>query len=222
MRIAREKGLLSLEVVDLRDFSPDRKVDDYAYGGGPGMIMEVGPIFSAVEQVRQADSRLILLTPQGRGYDQGLAKELASKRHLILTCGRYKGVDERARELLKPEEISLGDFVLAGGEVGALAIVESVARLIPGVLGDIRSAEENSFHAGILEGPFYTRPEVFQGQKVPEVLLSGDHEKVRLWRRKESLRRTLLRRPDLLKQSQLSEEDRQLLQEIKGDSVNGS
>ncbi len=217
VKIAREKGLIDLRLVDLRDFAPDErgKIDDYPYGGGPGMVMKVGPVSSAVKEVIRADSRLILLSAQGKRYDQSLAQELASETHLILVCGRYKGIDERVRELLRPEEISIGDYVLSGGEFAVLVLLESVVRLIPGVLGDIRSAEGDSFHQDLLEGPCYTRPEVFEGLKVPEVLTSGDHERVRLWRRMESLRRTFIRRPDLLARCKLSEEDLKLLEKIR-------
>ena len=220
---SREKGLMDVRLVDLRGFAPDEKgrVDDYPYGGGPGMVMKVGPILSAVQSVIQANSRLILLSPQGRRYEQSLAQELSGEAHLVLVCGRYKGIDERVRELLKPDEISIGDYVLSGGELAALVIVESVARLIPGVIGDIKSAEGDSFHQALLEGPYYTRPEVFQGLRVPEVLLSGDHEKVRLWRRKESIRRTRSRRPELLGRLELTEEDRELLEEIRREDSHG-
>jgi len=220
---SREKGLMDVRLVDLRDFAPDEKgkVDDYPYGGGPGMVMKVGPIFSAAQSVMRANSRLILLSPQGRRYEQSLAQELAGDEHLVLVCGRYKGVDERVRELLKPDEISIGDYVLSGGELAALVIVESVARLIPGVIGDIKSAEGDSFHQALLEGPCYTRPEVFEGLSVPEVLLSGNHERVRLWRRRESIRRTQTRRPELLERLELTQEDRGLLEEIRREDSHG-
>ncbi len=224
VKIARERGLVDLRLVDLRDFAGDEKgkVDDYPYGGGPGMVMQVGPVYSAVQKVMQPGSHLILLSAQGRRYDQALARALSSQDHLILVCGRYKGIDERVRELLKPEEISIGDYVLAGGELAALVIVESVVRLIPGVLGDMKSAEGDSFHHVLLEGPSYTRPEVFEGLRVPEVLLSGDHERVRLWRRRESLKRTLMRRPDLLEEYELSREDHSMLKDIRTEDSHGT
>lgn len=224
VKIARERGLVDLRLVDLRDFASDEKgkVDDYPYGGGPGMVMQVGPVYSAVRTVMQAGSRVILLSAQGRRYDQALARVLSSQAHLILVCGRYKGIDERVRELLRPEEISIGDYVLAGGELAALVIVESVVRLIPGVLGDMKSAEGDSFHRVLLEGPSYTRPEVFEGLRVPEVLLSGDHERVRQWRRRESLKRTLTRRPDLLAEYELSPEDRSMLEDIRTEDSHGT
>lgn len=224
MKIARERGLVELRLVDLRHFARDErgKVDDYPYGGGPGMVMKVGPVHSAAKKVLQPTSRLVLLSPQGKPYGQALAQEFATADHLVLICGRYKGIDERVRDLLKPEEVSIGDYVLSGGESAALVVLESVVRLIPGVLGDLKSAEGDSFHQVLLEGPCFTRPEVFEGLRVPEVLLSGDHEKVRLWRRRESLKRTWIRRPDLLAKYEPSDEDRRILEEIRTEDSHGS
>lgn len=206
IRIAREKGLLEITVHDLRDYAGNRhrKVDDAPFGGGPGMVMTAEPILKAVEDIlaraRAAGSsaRVILLTPQGRRFDHALAVELAREPGLVLVCGRYEGIDERVVELLKPLEISIGDFVLSGGEVPAMAVVDAVTRLIPGVLGDAASLVSESFTEGLLDYPHYTRPRVLRGLSVPEVLLSGNHAEIEKWRRAEALRRTRERRSDLL------------------------
>jgi len=216
---AQEKGLLQIEVVNFREFAQDkhRVVDDLPFGGGPGMVLKVEPIFAAVQQCLQSGprARVILMSPQGRRFDQELAKALALEDHLIFICGRYKGVDERVREALVTDELSIGDYVLSGGELPALLVIEALVRLIPGVLGDEESARGDSFYEGILDHPHYTRPAVFEGRTVPPVLISGHHEQIRRWRRKEALRRTRTRRPDLLRTAPLSEEDRALLEEIE-------
>jgi len=201
--IASEKGLASFDVVDIRDFAGGvhRQVDDRPFGGGPGMVLMPEPVVRAVEAARAAQAggaRTILLSPQGRRFDQGLAEELAGAPGLVLVCGRYEGFDERIRTVLAADEISIGDYVLAGGEIPALAVAEAVVRLIPGVLGHEDSPREDSFSEGLLEGPQYTRPREFRGHRVPEVLLSGDHAAIRAWRREQSLRRTRERRSDLL------------------------
>ncbi len=214
---AREKGLLHICVTNIRDFAHDkhRIVDDYPFGGGAGMVMKPEPIFEAVEFIRSRSSleraKVVLLSPQGRVFNQAIAKELAREQHLIMICGHYEGIDDRVREKLVHEEISIGDFVLTGGELPAMVIVDAVSRLIPGVLGEAESYVNDSFYEGLLEYPQYTRPREFAGIKVPDVLLSGDHEKIRRWRRKKSLQRTIERRPDLLRVEDLSEEDRKLL-----------
>ncbi|MEW6686749.1 MAG: tRNA (guanosine(37)-N1)-methyltransferase TrmD [Candidatus Edwardsbacteria bacterium] len=218
IRIAQEKGLLQISLVNLRDFTSDRHktTDDYPYGGGPGMVMKPEPIFLAVRKLKRENlSKVILLTPQGTIYTQEIAKNLAERKHLILICGRYKAIDERVKDSLVDEEISIGDFVLSGGEIPALLIIDSIARLLPGVLSDFESAEGDSFHSDLLDAPYYTRPEEFEGMKVPKVLLSGNHEKIRFWRKKEALKRTLSKRPDLLEKIELTEEDRRLLNEIE-------
>jgi tRNA (guanine37-N1)-methyltransferase len=216
---AQEKGLLQIEVVNFREFAQDkhRVVDDLPFGGGPGMVLKVEPIFAAVQQCLQYGprARVILMSPQGRRFDQELAKALALEDHLIFICGRYKGVDERVREALITDELSIGDYVLSGGELPALLVIEALVRLIPGVLGDEESARGDSFYEGILDHPHYTRPAVFEGRAVPPVLISGHHEQIRRWRRKEALRRTRTRRPDLLRTAPLNEEDRALLEEIE-------
>lgn len=219
MQRAREKGLVDIQVYDFREYSPDKhqKVDDYAYGGGPGMVLRPEPIAAALKTIQKeaGSGRIVLLSPQGRQFSQEMAKEWAEEGHLIFICGHYKGVDERIKKRYVHEEVSIGDYVLTGGELPALVIIDAVVRLIPGVLGDLESAEGDSFYKGLLDHPHYTRPEDFEGMKVPEVLLSGHHEQIRLWRRKESLRKTVENRPDLLEAAPLSDEDRLLLDEIR-------
>lgn len=216
MKRAREKGLLDLSIHNLRDWAVDRHktVDDTPYGGGAGMVMMVSVIDAAMERLRRKDSHVVLLSPQGRVLDQELAKRLSRMTHLILISGHYEGVDERVRDLLVDEEISIGDFVISNGSLAAMLLIDAVVRLLPGVVGDERSVREDSFYEGLLDYPQYTKPRVFRGREVPEVLISGDHEKVRQWRRREALRRTLARRPDLIARAELSQEDRELLREL--------
>ncbi len=203
LRIAREKGLAEVRLHNIRDYSTDKhgKTDDAPYGGGPGMIMTCAPVFNAVEAVargERAKSRLVMLTPGGRPFTQSVARELAVESGLILLCGRYEGFDDRIREGLAPDEISVGDYVLSGGEIAAMAVVDAVIRLLPGVLGCGASAEDESFENGLLEYPQYTRPPVFRGMKTPEILLSGDHGRIAKWRHEQALERTKHRRGDLL------------------------
>ncbi|MDW7650458.1 MAG: tRNA (guanosine(37)-N1)-methyltransferase TrmD [Bacillota bacterium] len=212
MRRAADAGHVRIEVVDLRDFAKNkhRSVDDYPYGGGPGMVMQPEPFFLAVEHLKNTDSRpahVILLSPGGERFTQKKAIQLAGRERLVLLCGHYEGVDERVREALVDEEISLGDFVLTGGEIPAMAVTDAVVRLLPGVL-PAESVSDESFSENLLEYPQYTRPAEYRGLRVPEVLLSGNHEKIRLWRRRQSLLRTLARRSDLL-----TEEEQRLLTE---------
>jgi tRNA (guanine37-N1)-methyltransferase len=212
-------GLLDVRVHDLRDYTTDKhkSVDDSPYGGGAGMVMKVEPIYNAISAIGSdgQERRKILLSPQGRTYNQALAEELAAeKRRLLLICGRYEGIDERVRENLVDEEISVGDYVITGGELAALVIIDSVARLCPGVLGDDESSREESFSWGILDYPHYTRPHEFRGNFVPEVLLSGNHARIAQWRRMQALKKTLSDRPDLLKTADLNAEDRRTLQEL--------
>jgi tRNA (guanine37-N1)-methyltransferase len=221
---AIEKGLIQIRTVNIRDFTLDKHqiVDDTPYGGGQGMVMKVEPIARAIESVKPQDpsARIIYLTPQGKPFNQDLARRFSTQPHLILLCGRYEGVDERVRELFIDEEVSIGDYVLTGGELAAMILIDAVSRFIPGVLGSDRSAEEDSFFNFLLEYPQYTRPFNFRGSCVPEVLLSGNHSLIALWRRKEALKRTSLRRPDLLAKANLSEEDKKLLEEIlQGNSI---
>ncbi|KIX15141.1 tRNA (guanosine(37)-N1)-methyltransferase TrmD [Dethiosulfatarculus sandiegensis] len=220
---ARDKGLIEVRVTNIRDFATDkhRTVDDSPYGGGDGMVMMPGPLMAALESLpAEPKGRRIMLSPQGRPFDQDLAGELTREPRLTLICGRYEGLDQRALDLSGAEEISLGDFVLTGGELGALCLVDAVARLLPGVLGGKDSAQADSFMDGLLEHPHYTRPAVFQGLSVPEILLSGNHAAIERWRRNESLRHTLEKRPDLLPKVQLSQEDKEALARIKAELKN--
>jgi tRNA (guanine37-N1)-methyltransferase len=220
---AIEKGLIEVRAINIRDFALDkhRIVDDAPYGGGQGMVMKVEPIARAIEQVKSEDPsvRTIYLTPEGKPLNQEMARQLSSRSHLMLLCGRYEGVDERVRETFIDEEISIGDYVLTGGELAAMVLIDAVSRLLPGVLGSDRSAEEDSFFGSLLEYPQYTRPASFRGHEVPEVLLSGNHQAISLWRMKEALRRTWMRRPDLLSKASLSEEDKKILEEISKKDV---
>ncbi|WP_227766685.1 tRNA (guanosine(37)-N1)-methyltransferase TrmD [Zhaonella formicivorans] len=217
LKKAQEKGIITVNTVDIRSFSEDKhkRVDDYPFGGGVGMVMKPEPIFAAWEAVHgsvpSAKTRTILLCPQGEVFSQRKAEELAELDHLILICGHYEGVDERVRDHLVDEELSIGDYILTGGELPAMVVIDAVARLLPGVLGTYSSAEQDSFSDGLLEYPQYTRPREFRGWQVPEVLLSGNHRQISIWRRQQSLLRTKKRRPDLLKSAQLSAEDLELL-----------
>ncbi len=217
---ARATGRIEVHLHDLRDYTHDRHrtTDDAPYGGGGGMVMKPEPIFEAVETVlgtALGAFPIILLSPQGRVFDQRVAAELAAWPRLALICGRYEGVDERVRDHLATDEISIGDYVLTGGELPALVIIDAVARLQPGVLGDGGATVEDSHASGLLEYPHYTRPPEFRGWKVPEVLLSGDHARIAAWRRQQSLRRTLERRPDLLERASLTEADRAFLRRLE-------
>jgi tRNA (guanine37-N1)-methyltransferase len=200
-------GLAELDAVDIRAFATDRhrSVDDYPYGGGPGMVMMPGPLVAAVESVRRPGSRVILLSPAGRLFNQATARELAVEEHLVLVCGRYEGVDERVRLVTGAEELSIGDYVLTNGELAAMVVIDAVVRLVPGVLGSAESWADESHAAGLLEYPQYTRPAEFRGLRVPEVLLSGHHGQVSAWRRRQALERTRDRRPELLTPEQLQE-----------------
>ena len=207
IRQARKRGVLQTRVVDLRQFSADMRgtVDDRPYGGGDGMVLKPEPVFKAVEsccQPSRSSTHVVLLSPQGSQFDQDKAKELSLKAHLVLICGRYEGIDQRVADHLADEEISVGDFVLSGGEFAALIIVDSVSRLIPGAVSKGGSVLEESFMEGLLDYPHYTRPEDFQGWKVPSVLLSGDHRRIQRWREQEALRKTKQRRPDLLEKDE--------------------
>ena len=201
---AIDNGLVEIGVHNIRDYTHDKHhtADDTPYGGGAGMVLKPGPIFEAVEDIKSKASKdephVILLTPQGRVFNQSIAQELAQKKHLVFICGHYEGEDERVREHLVNDEISIGDYVLTGGELPAMVVIDAVLRLIPGVLGSEESALDDSHTAGLLEYPQYTRPEDFRGWKVPDILLSGDHAKIARWRREQSLKRTLERRPELL------------------------
>ncbi len=198
---ARKNGILDLRVVNLRDYTHDnyKTVDDRPFGGGPGMVLKPEPIFEGVEALRGEKTRVILMTPVGQKFDQAAARRLAQEQHLLFICGAYEGTDERVREGLVDEELSIGDYVLTNGSLPAMLVIDAVTRLLPGALGDDQSSQDESFSAGQLEYPHYTRPAEFRGMKVPEVLLSGHHAEIEKWRREQSLQRTKERRPDLLK-----------------------
>jgi len=215
---ALERGLISLDCTTPRDYTTDahQTVDDRPYGGGPGMVLKVEPLAAAIAAARAklpTGSRVVFLSPQGRVFDQSIARELAALPGLVFVAGRYEGFDERLIAACADDELSLGDYVISGGEVAALVVMDAVVRLVPGVLGDEASAEQDSFVDGLLDCPHYTRPEVVAGVRVPDVLLQGNHEMIRRWRLQEALGRTWLRRPDLLERRQLTDEERQLLQE---------
>jgi tRNA (guanine37-N1)-methyltransferase len=218
---AAEKSAVQYNVVNFREFADNKHstVDDYPYGGGAGMVLKPQPIFDAVaslrEQAKGKNPRVILLCPQGERYEQRKAEELAKEDHLIFICGHYEGYDERIREHVVTDEISIGDYVLTGGELGAMVVVDSVVRLLPEVLGNEESHQKDSFSTGLLEHPHYTRPADFRGLKVPDVLVSGNHKLIEEWRNKEALRRTLLRRPDLFEKIGLTKEQEQWLKEVK-------
>lgn len=220
MKKAQENEAVAFNVVDFRDYSENkhRKVDDYPYGGGAGMVLKPEPLFAAVEAVTEKTDekpRIVLLCPQGERFSQQKAEEFAEEDHLILICGHYEGYDERIREELVTDEISLGDFVLTGGEIAAMAVVDSVVRLLPNVLGNQESSVKDSFSTGLLEHPQYTRPADFKGLKVPEVLLSGNHAKIEKWREEQALIRTYERRKDLLNDAPLTEHQKKLLAELE-------
>ena len=221
IRRGRERGLLDIRVHDLRGWTTDRHkvTDDAPYGGGAGMVMKPEPIFAAIEALKADNpaAATVLLTPQGRVWNQALVREYGARPALILLCGRYEGVDERVREALVDEEISIGDYVLAGGETAAMVLIETLARQVPGVVGQAESVTQDSFFAGLLDHPHYTRPAEFRGRAVPEVLLSGDHAAIARWRRREALRHTLRKRPDLLANADLTPEDLRLLAELRAE-----
>lgn len=214
---AQEKGIVRFNIINIRDFAKDhhRTCDDTPYGGGPGMVMKIEPIYHAIEYVKEniGNGKFILLTPQGRLLNWEICEKLAKIEHICLICGRYEGIDERIREFID-DEISIGDYILSGGEIAALVLIDATIRLLPGVLGNDKSITEESFKEHLLEYPQYTRPENFLGLEVPKVLLSGNHEEIRKWRRKEAIRRTLLRRPDLLSRFIPNDEDKKFLMEV--------
>lgn len=221
LKKAQDKEVVSLEVTDFRSFSGNKhsQVDDYPYGGGAGMVLKPEPLFQAVEAITETTKkpRIILMCPQGERFTQSKAEELAQEEELIFLCGHYEGYDERVREHLVTDEISIGDFILTGGELGAMTVIDSVVRLLPGVLGNRESSIQDSFSTGLLEHPHYTRPAEFRGMKVPDVLLSGNHANIEKWRQEQSLFRTWSRRPDLLSTLELSEVEKKLLDQWEKD-----
>lgn len=228
LKRARERGLIHVNVHNIRDYTHDKHhtTDDTPYGGGGGMVMKPEPVFEAIETVLGlasppstpepvANIPIILLTPQGRVFNQSIAKELSQHKRIALLCGRYEGIDERIRENLVTDEISIGDYVLTGGEIPALILIDAVSRLLPDVLGDPTGAEDDSHAMGLLEYPHYTRPPEFRGSKVPDVLLSGDHGKIDKWRRQQALERTFRKRPDMLETAELTKEDQKFLDKLR-------
>jgi len=225
-----KQKLLDIRVWDLRDFTSDRhrSTDDEAYGGGPGMVMLAEPVIRCVDAIREDKNvspqpsslipHLIMTTPQGRRFDQDVARELSARLWLVFLCGRYEGFDERVRQALRPDEISIGDFVVSGGELPAMLMADAVGRLIEGVVGNSDSVTADSFYSGLLDYPHYTRPEELRGMRVPDVLLSGHHELIRRWRKEQSLRETLKKRPDLLKGAELDEEAKEILRRIENET----
>ena len=222
LRRAQARDILTVNVHNLRDFTTDRHqtVDDYPYGGGAGMILKPEPLFAAIRALQPSSTaRVIYLTPQGAPFNQACAETLSLESHLILICGRYKGIDERVRIKLVTDEISIGDYVLSGGEIPALVLVDAIGRVLPRALGNYESAQEDSFSQGLLDCPHYTRPAEFEGMKVPDILMSGHHEHITYWQREQSLKRTAERRPDLLKNVELSAEDVAYLSFLKNSDV---
>jgi tRNA (guanine37-N1)-methyltransferase len=220
LKRAQKKKLLEVKVYNIRDFASDKHktVDDYSFGGGSGMVIKPEPLFKAIDFIKKDNvpRRIILLSPQGRLFNQSIAEEFSQeKRRLVFICGRYEGIDERVNISLVDDEISIGDYVMTGGELAASVIIDASTRLIKGALGNERSVEEESFSWGLLDYPHYTRPREFQGLSVPEVLISGNHREIWLWRRKEALKKTLKVRPDLIKEAQLTDDDKKLISEIK-------
>ena len=216
---AVEKGLISIEAINIRDYSKDKHnhVDDAPYGGGAGMVMQPGPVCDSYEDLCRKIGkrpRVLYMTPQGQTFNQSIAEELAKEEDLVFLCGHYEGIDERALELIVTDYLSVGDYVLTGGELPAMVMIDCISRLVPGVLNNDVSAEIESFHDNLLEYPQYTRPEMYEGKKVPEVLLSGHHKNIETWRRQQSIKRTLERRPDLLVDANLSKKEKQYLAEL--------
>ena len=222
LKRAQQKNIVKINIHNLRDFALDKHsiVDDYSYGGGVGMVLKPEPIFRAVEKILSSGkgkrrARIILLTPQGQTFNEAKAKELSQEEHLLFICGHYEGVDERVRENLITDEVSVGDYVLTGGELPAMVIIDSLVRLLPGVLSKKESFENDSFYQGLLDYPHYTRPRRFRGKSVPALLLSGNHSRIRKWQRQKALQNTLNKRPDLLEKVKLSVEDQKILKELK-------
>lgn len=216
---ARENNLIKLNTINIRDFAENKhkQVDDYPYGGGAGMVMQPQPIISAYNNIKKSlvnKPRLIYLTPQGKTFNQAMAIDFSKENELVFLCGHYEGVDERVIDSIVTDEVSIGDYILTGGEIAAMVIVDAISRLIPGVLNNEESAKAESFYDGLLEYPQYTRPSEYEGLKVPDILLSGNHEKIANWRREQALYRTAIKRPDLLEKANLTDEDRNILKKL--------
>lgn len=213
---AIEDQYLDINYINIRDFAQNKhnKVDDYPFGGGPGMVMKPEPIFRAIESVKKDNSRIIYLSPKGRVYDQDLANELSREEHIVLLCGHYEGIDQRVIDNCITDEVSIGDYVLTGGELASMVVIDSIARLIPGVLSTEESFTDESHYSGLLEHPQYTRPREFEGHEVPEILLSGDHKKIAQWRKYKALKDTYLKRPDVFSKYKLDKEEEKLMGKI--------
>lgn len=214
LRVAREKGIITVNTINPRAMTADGIVDDYQFGGGGGMVFKPEPLTRALDSIKTKDATLINLTPKGQRLTQSMVTELAAHNHIIIICGRYKGIDERINDMYRPLEISVGDYVLSGGEIAALTLIESIARLLPGVLGNKDSADSDSFQTGLLEAPIYTRPSSYKRLKVPDVLRSGDHRRITEWRKKKSLAMTIKRKPELLSNTVFSKKDFEILLEV--------
>lgn len=214
LRVAQDKHIAHIKITNPRDFVKDRVVDDYQFGGGAGMVFKPEPIAKAIDSVRTDKSTLVYLTPKGELLDQKMVNEFTRVDHMVIISGRYKGVDERIIDMYEPRQISVGNYILSGGEIAALILIEAITRLLPGVLGNLDSAETDSFHTNLLEAPIYTRPGVYRRLKVPNVLRSGNHNRIANWRRKKSIEMTLLRKPDLLGEEKFSEKDLEILLEV--------
>ncbi len=226
LKRAREKRLIEVKPYNIRNFATDKHhtVDDYPFGGGPGMVLKPEPLFRAIDFLKKDNEprRVVLLSPQGKPFNQLIANEFSrEKRRLVFICGRYEGIDERVRISLIDEEISIGDYIMTGGELAALVIIDASTRLIPGALGDEKSVEEESFSWGLLDYPHFTRPREFQGLSVPDILVSGNHKEIWRWRRKEAIKKTIKQRPELIKKMELSDEDKKIISEIEKSSGNG-
>jgi tRNA (guanine37-N1)-methyltransferase len=226
LKRAQDKKLLEVKTYNIRNFASDKHntVDDYPYGGGPGMVLKPEPLYEAIDFLKKDNEqrRIVLLSPQGKPFNQMIAEEFArEKRRVTFICGRYEGIDERVRIALINDEISIGDYVMTGGELAALVIIDTTTRLIPGAIGDEKSIEDESFSWGLLDYPHYTRPREYRGLKVPDILVSGNHKEILRWRRKEAIKKTLNVRPDLIKKSALNEEDEKIILEIESSSEDG-
>ncbi|HPD55604.1 MAG TPA: tRNA (guanosine(37)-N1)-methyltransferase TrmD [Smithellaceae bacterium] len=223
LKKARDKGLIEIKLHNIRDWARDKHkmTDDEPYGSGCGMVMKVEPVERALVEIKNPDMKpvVILMTPQGESFRQETAAQMAKEKQIVLICGRYEGVDERIRQHLIDKEISIGDYILTGGELAALVFIDAVSRLVPGVLGNARSIEGESFAHGLLEYPQYTRPADYKGWSVPEVLLSGNHAQIEQWRKMQSLKRTYERRPDLLKKAELTDEEKKIIKKIEGEDI---
>lgn len=221
---AKENKIITINIVDIRDFTRDKhkSADDYSYGGGPGMVLKPGPIIEAVKYIQKinagSESKIIIPSAQGKVFNQGMAKEFANYKKMIFICGKYEGIDERVYQILDAEEISIGDYVMTGGEIAVMVMVDVIIRMLPGVLGKEESMKNDSFYQGLLDYPHFTRPEIYQGHRVPKVLLSGDHQKIEKWRIKQSLLRTMMRRPDLLINRKYSKKELEIIAELKADN----